>query len=101
MSINPLTTLLPVRRVERLRADADDHRASLLPGELQTLLSAHEDARRLALALSVANAETLRLERQRDRLIAKMEPVLAISDRRHDAWDAAKAEIAAAKDGAI
>lgn len=100
MSANPLTILLSERRIERLRADADDHCASLVPGELQTLLSAHEDARRLALSLSVANADTLRLERQRDALIAAMVAVLEISDRKHDAWDAAKAAIAAVKDGA-
>lgn len=34
---------------------------------------------------------------QRDELIAALEQVIAISDRKHDAWDRAKAAIAACK----
>lgn len=43
--------------------------------------------------------EAAELERQRDALLAALEEVVRISDRKHDAWDRAKEAIAEAKRG--
>jgi len=49
----------------------------------------------------IANkSKVILLERQRDELLEAMEEVIRISDRDHDAWNRAKAAIAAVKAGA-
>lgn len=81
MAANPLTLLLPERRIENLRDRADAARdavtVGIFPGELHVLLSAHEDARRLAASLAVANGSTLTLENLLRQVCRRALPVLA------------------------
>lgn len=63
-----------------------------------------DEIERLTLALKTANDQAEHFEREwyllgdeRDALLVAMEEVVRISDRKHDAWDAAHALIDAAK----
>ena len=58
-----------------------------------------DELERFGLA-SAFGTELLEIEKQRNQLLAALEEVIRISDRKHDAWDNAKAAIAAVKGGA-
>lgn len=84
--------------VATLERQRDNYRAVLEGAEYQNLdamgTQRPADSRRVG---EMAKQCVLDLQALRDELLAALEEVVAISDRKHDAWDRARAAIAKAK----